>query len=116
MMRAASEKQTTSILGGVFALICLLHTSTLVFAQELASSSVASASPKAKTAANVHEEDLSNTELMVLNKDQDVQEFHTDATSWHHIQKREKQDGQEIVMTIMNAWFRFRCRWTGSSA
>ncbi len=42
---------------------------------------------------------LSNTELMVLNKDQDAQEFHTDAASWHHVQKQEKNQGQEILIS-----------------
>ncbi len=42
---------------------------------------------------------LSNTELMVLNKDQDVQEFHTDAASWHHVQHLEKSSGKEILIS-----------------
>lgn len=42
---------------------------------------------------------LSNTELMVLNKDQDVQEFHTDAASWHHVQSQEKKNNQEILIS-----------------
>ncbi|MBL4680041.1 MAG: phytanoyl-CoA dioxygenase family protein [Pseudomonadales bacterium] len=33
---------------------------------------------------------LSNTELMVLNKNQKNQVFHSDAGSWHRVQKREK--------------------------
>jgi len=42
---------------------------------------------------------LSNTELMVLNKNQDVQEFHTDGGSWRRAQKREKLDGNEILIS-----------------
>ncbi len=42
---------------------------------------------------------LSNTELMVLNKDQDVQEFHSDAASWHHVQNQEKKDNREILIS-----------------
>ena len=42
---------------------------------------------------------LSNTELMVLNKDQDVQEFHTDAASWQRIQAAEKANGNEILIS-----------------
>lgn len=42
---------------------------------------------------------LSNTELMVLNKDQDVQEFHTDAASWRRIQNAEKANGNEILIS-----------------
>jgi hypothetical protein len=42
---------------------------------------------------------LSNTELMVLNQNQDVQEFHTDGASWRRAQIREKQDGNEILIS-----------------
>jgi ectoine hydroxylase-related dioxygenase (phytanoyl-CoA dioxygenase family) len=42
---------------------------------------------------------LSNTELMVLNKDQDVQEFHTDGASWRRIQAAEKAAGNEILIS-----------------
>lgn len=35
---------------------------------------------------------LSNTELMVLNRDQDVQAFHEDAASWHRVQQQENQE------------------------
>ena len=42
---------------------------------------------------------LSNTELMVLNGDQDNQAFHTDAGSWRRAQLREKQDGNEILIS-----------------
>lgn len=35
---------------------------------------------------------LSNTELMVLNQDQDVQVFHTDAGSWHRVQHQEQNE------------------------
>ncbi len=35
---------------------------------------------------------LSNTELMVLNQDQDVQVFHQDAASWPRVQKREENE------------------------
>ena len=35
---------------------------------------------------------LSNTELMVLNKDQDVQVFHEDAASWHRVQQQESEE------------------------
>ena len=42
---------------------------------------------------------LSNTELMVLSKDQDVQEFHTDGASWQRIQAAEKANGNEILIS-----------------
>lgn len=42
---------------------------------------------------------LSNTELMVLSKDQDVQTFHTDAASWQRAQNTEKQQGSEILVS-----------------
>jgi ectoine hydroxylase-related dioxygenase (phytanoyl-CoA dioxygenase family) len=42
---------------------------------------------------------LSNTELMVLSKDQDVQEFHTDGASWRRIQAAEKAAGNEILIS-----------------
>jgi ectoine hydroxylase-related dioxygenase (phytanoyl-CoA dioxygenase family) len=42
---------------------------------------------------------LSNTELMVLSKDQDVQEFHTDGASWRRIQAAEKVNGNEILIS-----------------
>ena len=42
---------------------------------------------------------LSNTELMVLSKDQDVQEFHTDGASWRRIQATEKVNGNEILLS-----------------
>lgn len=42
---------------------------------------------------------LSNTELMVLNKDQDVQEFHTDGASWQRVQAAEKANGNEILIS-----------------
>ncbi len=42
---------------------------------------------------------LSNTELMVLNKDQDVQDFHTDAVSWRRVQEREQADHHEILIS-----------------
>ncbi len=42
---------------------------------------------------------LSNTELMVLSKDQDVQEFHTDGASWRRIQTAEKANGNEILIS-----------------
>lgn len=35
---------------------------------------------------------LSNTELMVLNQNQDVQVFHTDGSSWHRIQAAESTE------------------------
>jgi ectoine hydroxylase-related dioxygenase (phytanoyl-CoA dioxygenase family) len=35
---------------------------------------------------------LSNTELMVLNQDQGVQDFHRDGGSWHRIQRAEKNE------------------------
>ncbi len=35
---------------------------------------------------------LSNTELMVLNQDQDAQVFHTDAASWSRVQKHENSE------------------------
>lgn len=35
---------------------------------------------------------LSNTELMVLSKDQDVQVFHEDAASWHRVQQQENEE------------------------
>ena len=34
---------------------------------------------------------LSNCELMVLNKDQENQEFHTDGASWRRVQKKEEK-------------------------
>jgi hypothetical protein len=39
---------------------------------------------------------LSNTELMVLGKDQTAQDFHTDGVSWRRIQR---QAGQEILIS-----------------
>jgi ectoine hydroxylase-related dioxygenase (phytanoyl-CoA dioxygenase family) len=42
---------------------------------------------------------LSNTELMVLSKDQDVQAFHTDAASWRRAQMVEKANGNEILIS-----------------
>ena len=42
---------------------------------------------------------LSNTELMVLAKDQGVQEFHTDGASWRRIQIAEKANGNEILIS-----------------
>ncbi|MEM8768953.1 MAG: phytanoyl-CoA dioxygenase family protein [Pseudomonadota bacterium] len=42
---------------------------------------------------------LSNAELMVLNEAQDVQEFHTDAASWHRAQGMEKAGGNEILIS-----------------
>ena len=42
---------------------------------------------------------LSNTELMVLAKDQGVQEFHTDGASWRRIQSAEKANGNEILIS-----------------
>ena len=42
---------------------------------------------------------LSNTELMVLNKDQDVQTFHADAASWRRSQAAEKARGNEILIS-----------------
>ena len=42
---------------------------------------------------------LSNTELMVLSKDQDVQAFHTDGASWQRIQTAEKANGNEILIS-----------------
>ncbi len=42
---------------------------------------------------------LSNTELMVLNKDQDVQAFHTDGGSWQRIQAAERLNGNEILIS-----------------
>lgn len=42
---------------------------------------------------------LSNTELMVLNQGQGNQVFHTDAASWRRAQEREKQDGNEILIS-----------------
>ncbi len=35
---------------------------------------------------------LSNAELMVLKKDQEVQSFHTDAASWRHVQRTEPKE------------------------
>ena len=42
---------------------------------------------------------LSNTELMVLSKDQDVQEFHTDAASWRRAQSVKKTTANEILIS-----------------
>ena len=42
---------------------------------------------------------LSYTELMVLNKDQEVQDFHTDGASWQRIQAAEKAKGNEILIS-----------------
>lgn len=42
---------------------------------------------------------LSNTELMVLNSDQDVQTFHTDGASWRRTQAAEKANGNEILIS-----------------
>jgi hypothetical protein len=42
---------------------------------------------------------LSNTELMVLNQDQEAQVFHTDGASWRRAQKREKAAGNEILIS-----------------
>ena len=42
---------------------------------------------------------LSNAELMVLSRDQANQVFHTDAASWRRAQKREKRDGNEILIS-----------------
>ncbi len=46
-----------------------------------------------------HDFRLSNTELMVLNQDQDVQQFHTDGGSWQRAQQREKAAGNEILIS-----------------
>lgn len=42
---------------------------------------------------------LSNTELMVLNQHQSVQEFHTDGGSWYRAQATEKGNGEEILVS-----------------
>jgi ectoine hydroxylase-related dioxygenase (phytanoyl-CoA dioxygenase family) len=47
---------------------------------------------------------LSNTELMVLNKGQSVQVFHTDAASWHRVQQAEES---EILISANCAVTRF---------
>lgn len=48
---------------------------------------------------------LSNTELMVLNRDQDVQAFHTDAVSWKRAQQL---DTEEILVSANIALTDFR--------
>jgi ectoine hydroxylase-related dioxygenase (phytanoyl-CoA dioxygenase family) len=48
---------------------------------------------------------LSNTELMVLNSDQDVQVFHADAASWKRAQKL---DSEEILVSANIALTDFR--------
>jgi len=50
---------------------------------------------------------LSNTELMVLAEHQQAQEFHTDAGSWHRTQAREKQDGEDILISTNMALTEF---------
>jgi ectoine hydroxylase-related dioxygenase (phytanoyl-CoA dioxygenase family) len=42
---------------------------------------------------------LSNTELMVLNQHQTVQEFHTDGASWYRAQAAEKVASEEILVS-----------------
>ena len=42
---------------------------------------------------------LSNSELMVLNQDQDNQVFHTDAVSWPRAQQSERDQGHEILVS-----------------
>ena len=39
-----------------------------------------------------HDVRLSNTELMVLGQDQEVQDFHTDGVSWRRVQQREDRE------------------------
>jgi len=42
---------------------------------------------------------LSNTELMVLNQNQGVQAFHSDAASWRRVQQAEAQQHNEILVS-----------------
>lgn len=50
---------------------------------------------------------LSNTELMVLAEHQQAQEFHTDGGSWYRAQAREKQDGENILISTNMALTEF---------
>ena len=50
---------------------------------------------------------LSNTELMVLAEHQAAQEFHTDGGSWHRAQAREKEAGEEILVSTNVALTKF---------